>query len=118
MSESILKTKSYSFAIQIVKTYKLITNNKKEFILSKQLLRSGTSIGSNIREAEFAQSNKDFIHKMSIALKESNETDYWLSILKDTNFINTASFIKLTELNKELLKMLISTINTMKSKTK
>ncbi|WP_317166999.1 MULTISPECIES: four helix bundle protein [Winogradskyella] len=87
MRESILRNKSYDFTLKIVELYKSLTSEKREFILSKQLMRSGTSIGANIREAEFAQSNKDFIHKMSIALKEANETDYWLSILKDSNYI-------------------------------
>ncbi len=118
MRESILKNKSYDFAIQIVNTYKFISSNKKEYSISKQLLRSGTSIGANIREAEFAQSNKDFISKMSIALKESNETDYWLSILKDTDYIDSSTYDTLASLNRELIKMLVSTINTMKSKTK
>ncbi len=117
MKDSILRNKSYDFAIQIVKTYKFITSNKKEYSVSKQLLRSGTSIGANIREAEFAQSNKDFISKMSIALKESNETDYWLSILNDTDYIDSSTYNSLTSLNKELIKMLVSTIKTMKSKT-
>lgn len=118
MKESILKNKSYDFAIQIVNTYKLILSNKKEYSLSKQLLRSGTSVGANIREAEFAQSTKDFISKMSIALKESNETDYWLSLLKDTEYIDFSTYNTLTNLNNELIRMLVSTINTMKSKTK
>lgn len=117
MKESILKSKSYDFAIFIVKTYKVISSEKKEFTLSRQLLKSGTSIGANIREAEFAQSNKDFINKMSIALKEANETEYWLSLLKDTEYINLDTFTKLVNINKELIKMLVSTINTMKSKT-
>ncbi len=71
MRESILRNKSYAFALNIVELYKSLTSEKREFILSKQLMRSGTSVGANIREAEFAQSNKDFIHKMSIALKGS-----------------------------------------------
>lgn len=116
MKESILKNKSYDFAILIVKTYKIILSEKKEYTLSRQLLRSGTSIGANIREAEFAQSNKDFINKMSISLKEANETEYWLLLLKDTDYINLETFSKLVNLNKELIKMLVSTINTMKSK--
>ena len=117
MKESILKNKSYDFAILIVKNYKIISLEKKEFTLSRQLLKSGTSIGANIREAEFAQSNKDFINKMSIALKEANETEYWLLLLKDTNYIEIDNFNKLVNFNKELIKMLVSTINTMKSKT-
>ncbi|WP_397362518.1 four helix bundle protein [Olleya sp. R77988] len=118
MSESILKTKSYGFALQVIKSYQLISLEKKEFTLSKQLLRSGTSIGANIREAEFAQSNKDFISKMSIALKEANETDYWISLIHDSNYIDESTFKTLTFSNKELIKMLVSTIKTMKSKTK
>jgi len=117
MGESILKNKSYVFALEVVNIYKSLISEKKEFILSKQLLRSGTSIGANIREAEFAQSNKDFIHKMSVALKEANETDYWLSILKDSNYITEQQFKTLYLLNQELIKMLVSTIKTMKSKT-
>ena len=92
MKESILKNKSYDFAILIVKTYKSIATNKKEYTLSRQLLKSGTSIGANIREAEFAQSNKDFINKMSIALKEANETEYWLLLLRDTDYIEADNF--------------------------
>ncbi|OBQ56383.1 four helix bundle protein [Tamlana sp. s12] len=116
MRESILKNKSYHFAVLIVKTYKIISSEKKEYTLSRQLLKSGTSIGANIREAEFAQSNKDFINKMSIALKEANETEYWLLLLKDTEFIKIEDFNLLINHNKELIKMLVSTINTMKSK--
>ena len=96
--------------------YKIISLEKKEFTLSRQLLKSGTSIGANIREAEFAQSNKDFISKMSIALKEASETEYWLLLLKDTEYIKIDDFNVLYNYNKELLKMLVSTINTMKSK--
>ncbi len=118
MKESILKNKSYNFAIQIIKTTKTISKNNKEYTLSNQLLRSGTSIGANIREAEFAQSGKDFINKMSIVLKEANETNYWLSLLKDTNYLEVQIFKPLNDLNEELIKMLVSTINTMKSKIK
>lgn len=116
MKESILKNKSYYFALQIIETYKFISSHKKEFTLSRQLLKSGTSIGANIREAEFAQSNKDFISKMSIALKESSETEYWLMLLKDSDYLESQNFNKLIDLNQELIKMLVSTINTMKLK--
>jgi four helix bundle protein len=116
MKESILKSKSYHFALLIIETYKYISSNKNEFTLSRQLLKSGTSIGANIREAEFAQSNKDFISKMSIALKESSETEYWLMLLKDSNYLEPQNFDKLINLNRELIKMLVSTINTMKLK--
>lgn len=116
LKESILKNKSYQFALKIVDTYKTLSSDKREFILSKQIMRSGTSIGANIREAEFAQSPKDFIHKMSIALKEANETDYWLALLKDSNYISDVLYFSLKSLNEELIKMLVSTIKTMKSK--
>ncbi|WP_298533570.1 four helix bundle protein [uncultured Algibacter sp.] len=118
MDKSILRTKSYSFPILVVKTYKSISSDKKEYTLSRQLLKSGTSIGANIREAEFVQSSKDFINKMSIALKEVNETEYWLLLLKDTDYIEINNFNSLSNLNKELIKMLVPTINTMKSKLK
>ena len=79
--ENIVKIKSFDFAIDIVNLYKDLTENKKEYVMSRQLLKSGTSIGANVREAEFAQSKLDFISKMSISLKEANETDYWLELL-------------------------------------
>lgn len=80
MKESVLKDKSYNFALRIVKLYKYIIREKKEFVLSKQILRSGTSIGANIEEANQAQSKADFVHKLSIAQKEAFETDYWLRL--------------------------------------
>lgn len=82
MTKSILKDKSYLFAIRIVKLSQFLQNEKKEFVLSKQILRSGTAIGALIREAEFGQSKADFTSKMNIALKEANETDYWNLLLK------------------------------------
>lgn len=82
MEKSILKDKSYAFAIRIVKLSQFLQNEKREFVLSKQVLRSGTAIGALIREAEFGQSKADFISKMSISLKEANETEYWLSLFK------------------------------------
>ncbi len=87
MSKSILKNKSYQFAIRIVKLSQFLQTDKKECVLSKQILRSGTAIGALIREGEFAQSKADFIHKLHISLKEANETEYWLSILFDTNYL-------------------------------
>lgn len=81
----LLRQKSYDFAIRIVKLCRYLTNEQKEFVLSKQVLRSGTSIGAMVREAEFGQSKADFINKLSIALKEANETEYWLSLLLDTD---------------------------------
>lgn len=78
-----MKVKSYDFALRIVKLYKHLSENKKEFVLSKQILRPGTSIGSNVAEANQAQSKSDFIHKLSVAHKEAFETDYWLCLLRD-----------------------------------
>jgi len=85
--ENPLKDKSYKFALRIVKLYKHLAEDKKEFVLSKQILRSGTSIGANITEGTQAQSKADFIHKMSIAHKESFETEYWLYLLRDSDYI-------------------------------
>lgn len=115
MKESILKTKSYKFAIRIVKLYQFLVKEKREFVLSKQVLRSGTSIGALIREAEFGQSRADFINKMSIALKEANETIYWLEILKDTDYVNDKLFQSLYADCEELIRMLISTVKTAKN---
>jgi four helix bundle protein len=114
MGQNALKDKSYEFAIMIVRTSEQLVAQKKEFILSKQLLRSGTSIGALIREAEFAQSKADFINKMSIALKEANETLYWLSLLKDTNYIPAETFIDLSKVCKELISILVASIKTSK----
>ncbi len=116
MGKSILKDKSYVFAIEIVKLYKYLESDKKEFVLSKQLLKSGTAIGANIREAEFAQSKKDFINKMSISLKEANETQYWLELLNDTGFLNSSEFKSAYDQCQELTAMLVSTIKTSKSR--
>ncbi|MDI6736869.1 MAG: four helix bundle protein, partial [bacterium] len=92
MKESVLKDKSYQFALEIIKLAQFLMSDKKEFVLSKQVLRSGTAIGALIREAEFGQSKSDFINKMSIALKEANETIYWLELLNESNFIKKPDF--------------------------
>jgi len=114
MKEGVLKEKSYGFAIRIVKLSQFLQSDKKEFVLSKQILRSGTAIGALIREAEYGQSKTDFIHKMTIALKEANETEYWINILRDTNFINDKLSVSLVEDCKELLRLLIASIKTAK----
>jgi len=118
MEKSVLKNKSYEFAIRIVKLSKFLQNEQKEYILSKQILRSGTAIGALLREAEFAQGTADFIHKMHISLKEANETEYWLCILKDTEYLEIRLFESLHSEVKELIAMLVSSIKTLKSKTK
>lgn len=102
------------FAIRIVRLYRFLCDEKKEFVLSNQLLRSGTAIGALIKEAEFGQSKADFINKMSIALKEANETDYWLHLLKDTDFLNEKMFESISADCVELIKMLVATVKTSK----
>ena len=106
-----LYNKAYSFSVEIIKTYKFLIKDK-EFILSKQLLRSGTSIGANIAEANGAISKNDFSAKMSISYKECLETKYWLSLLKDTEFIDESSYSKLFEKADELVKILFSILKT------
>ena len=114
MKEGPLRTKSYEFAIRIVKLARSLQTDAKEYVLSKQLLKSGTAIGALIREAEFGQSKADFTSKMSIALKEANETDYWLSILKDTGQIEEEQFGILRKDCQELIAMLVATVKTSK----
>jgi len=113
MATSILKEKSYLFAIRVVKLNQHSCHEKNEYVLSKQLLRSGTAIGALIREAEFGQSRADFRSKMSIALKEANETDYWLNLLKDTNYINEKVFMSFSDDRPELIRILVATVKTM-----
>lgn len=89
--KNVIKEKSFEFAVEIVYLYRVLIE-RREFVLSKQLLRSGTSIGSNVREAEQAESKADFIHKLAISLKEANETEYWLDLLFETKFINEIEY--------------------------
>ncbi|MFW6274998.1 MAG: four helix bundle protein [bacterium] len=112
MGQSILKTKSYSFAIRIIRLVQHLQSDKREYVLSKQILRSGTAIGALIREAEFGQSKADFINKLGISLKEANETDYWLNLLFDTGYINKDLFNNLQPECKELIAILVSSIKT------
>jgi len=114
MKENLLKIKSYAFAIRIVKLSQFLQTEKKEFVMSKQVLRSGTAIGALNREAEFGQSKADFISKMSISLKEANETEFWLSLLKDTGYIEQNLFDSLCSDCKELIAMLVATVKTAK----
>ena len=109
----ILEEKTYAFALRIIKAYNFLTS-KNEYVLSKQLLRAGTSIGANCREATYAQSKMDFINKLSIALKEANETIYWLELLHDSDFIDDKSFNSIHDDGLEILKLLISIIKTSK----
>ena len=114
MKNSIVADKSYSFAIRIVKLFKYLKIEHNEYVLSKQLLRSGTSIGALVREAEFAQSKADFINKLSIALKEANETSYWIDLLYDTGFLNQVMHEDIAKDIKELISLLVSIVKSSK----
>lgn len=94
----------------------MLSEERKEFVLSKQLLRSGTSICAQIKEAQHAQSSADFLHKMNVALKEANETEYWISLLKDTGFINQDEYTTINHDCAEVLKLLVSIVKTTKNK--
>jgi four helix bundle protein len=118
MSENVIKTKSFRFAVQVVKTYQRLSSEKKEYVLSKQLLRSGTSFGANVREAVNAQSPADFIHKFAISQKECGENLYWLELLHETNYIAESDFKPMHADATELLKILRSIILTSKQKGK
>ena len=113
--KNVIKEKSFEFAVEIVYLYRGLVE-KKEFVLSKQILRLGTSIGANIRQAEHAQSKADFIHKLSISLKEANETEYWLDLLFETKYLSEAEFQNIKNKIVEILKILTSIINTSKNK--
>ncbi|WP_418816831.1 four helix bundle protein [Pseudoruminococcus massiliensis] len=114
--EKIVKYKSKKFAVRIVKLYKYLCDEKKEYVLSKQLLRSGTSIGANIAESECAISEKDFLSKIYIALKESAETIYWLDLLFETDYLSEIEYKSMKDDCEELRKMMSSTTKTMNSK--
>jgi four helix bundle protein len=114
MKNDVLKEKSFSFAVRCINLYKYLTGSKNEYVLSKQLLRSGTSVGANIRESKNAESAMDFIHKLGIAQKECDETMYWLELLKITDFIDETMFNSIIRDAEELLKMIRSSILTKK----
>ena len=114
--ENVIKNKSFLFSIRIVNLYKLITSERKEYVMAKQLLRSGTGIGALVREAEHAESKADFIHKLAIALKEANETEYWLDLLYETEFLNKSEYTSFQKDIKEILKLLVSIIKSSKGK--
>lgn len=115
MKNNIVRDKSFDFAIRIVKLYQYLNSNKKEFVLSKQLLRSGTSIGAMIREAEHAESKNDFIHKFAIAQKEANEVVYWLELLKATDYLNEKEFDNIYVDAITILKLITSILKTSKN---
>ena len=112
--ESIIDKKSKTFALRIIKLYKQLREVDKEFVLSKQILRSGTSIGANTRERKNSQSKADFINKLSIALKEADETQYWLELLYESSIINENIFCSLNNDLKEIIAIITSSIKTAK----
>ncbi len=115
MKENIIQIKSYAFAVRIVKVYQVLCDEKKEYVLSKQLLRSGTSIGANIEEAIGGQSGKDFYAKLTIAYKEARETHYWIRLLTDTNYLTKEENKSLLLDVEELLKIIGSIQKTLRS---
>lgn len=114
--ESILKTKSFNFAVRVIKLYKFLKKNHSDYVFLLQILKCGTAIGALVREAEHAESRKDFLHKLTISLKEANETIYWLELLHVNDYINKKMFDSLSKDATELLKMLISSIKTSKNR--
>ncbi|MFR9545981.1 MAG: four helix bundle protein [Rikenellaceae bacterium] len=115
MNENTVKFKSKRFAVRIVNLYKYLCDEKKEYVLSKQLLRSGTSIGANIAESECAISRKDFTNKIYIALKECSETIYWLDLLYETNYLNEKEYLSIKNDCEEMRKMMSATTKTINS---
>jgi four helix bundle protein len=115
MKENVVRDKSFAFALRVVKLSRHLTADKHEYVLSKQLLRSGTAIGALIREAEQAESKADFAHKMTIALKEANESAYWLELLHQSDYIAKDGFDSIWADNQELLRLLISIVKKSKS---
>lgn len=114
MKESILLDKSLAFALRIVKLSRYLQQDQKEYILSRQVVRSGTAIGALIREAQYAQSKADFLHKLTIALKEANETKYWLQLLVESSYITEKMYQSIEPDAEELLKLLIASTKTVK----
>ena len=112
MKENVVKMKSFAFALRVVKLAKYLQSEKGEYVLSKQVLRSGTAIGALIREAEHAQSKADFVSKMSIALKEANETEYWIDLLHQSKYIGATDYKSIHPDIEELLKLLTSIVKT------
>lgn len=112
--ENVVKSKSFAFSVKIVRLYQYLANQKKEFIIAKQLLRSGTSVGAMVKEAEHAESRNDFKHKISIAQKEINESIYWLELLRETEYLSKEEFVSLKADAIELLKIVTAIIKSVK----
>ncbi|NEQ66918.1 MAG: four helix bundle protein [Symploca sp. SIO2D2] len=115
MRGNVVKEKSFNFAVRVVNLSKYLTEQKREFVLSKQILRAGTAIGALVRESEHAESKADFIHKLSIALKEANEADYWLDLLYTTEYLEEKQHQSLKTDLIELLKLLTAILKTSKN---
>jgi four helix bundle protein len=115
MKENVIKNKSFVFAVRIVKLYQYLCEQKKEFVLSKQLLRSGTSVGAMVREAEHAETKNDFKHKMGIAQNEINETIYWLELLKETDYLTNEQFESINSDAVEIIKLITAILKSAKS---
>ena len=114
--KNLIENKSFDFAVRIVKLCKIISDERKEYTLSKQLLRSGTSIGANVSEAEMGQSKSDFYAKMFIALKEANETYYWLRLLHETDYLTDKEFDSIAKDTTEIISILVSICKTKETK--
>ena len=112
--ENVVMNKSYAFALRIVKLYKYLAYEKKVYVLSKQLLRSGTSIGALVKEGEHAQSKADFLNKMNIALKEANETQYWIELLRDSGYLSSEESLSIYDNANELIRLLASIVKSTK----
>lgn len=115
MRENVVKNKSFQFAVRVVRLYQFLCEQKREFVLSKQLLRSGTSVGAMVREAEHAETKNDFKHKMGIAQKEINETIYWLELLKETDYLSLEQFQSLHADAVEIIKLLTAILKSLKA---
>jgi four helix bundle protein len=118
VGKNVVREKSFLFALRVIKLNRFLQSEKREYVLSKQVLRSGTAIGALVREAEQAESNADFIHKMAIALKEAHETDYWIDLLFHSEIISKQEYNSINPDIIELIKLLTSIIKTAKQKTK
>ncbi len=116
--KSIIGDKSMAYAIRIVRLYRYLTDEKHEFVMSKRLLRCGTSIGANTKESKNAQSRNDFLNKLNIALKEADETEYWLELLYKTDYLDQNQYLSIQNDTNEIIKILTSIIKTLKTERK
>jgi len=114
MKDNVVRSKSFAFAVRIVRLARYLQEQKREFVLSKQLFRSGTAIGAMVPEAEQGESRADFVHKLSVALKEAHETDYWLELLVESEYVDEKGYHSIYEDLAELLKLLTTIIKTTK----